>query len=186
MGPAAAPTVVGPGMDPSRLGTLIDRHGPALELYARQWCDAPEDVVQEAFVRLAAQRVEPDQPAAWLFRAVRNGAINAGVAARRRRRHETEAAARGDGWFEPDPGAGGLIDPEGAEQALQALPLAEREVIVAHLWGGLTFEQIAAMVGGSSSAVHRRYQSGLLALRARLGVPCPPRPNPRPARTIPG
>jgi RNA polymerase sigma-70 factor (ECF subfamily) len=53
------------------------------------------------------------------------------------------------------------------------LPLDEREVIVAHLWGGLTFEQIAAVAGCSSSTAHRRYAAGLSALRERLHVPCP-------------
>ena len=36
-------------VDSQRLGRLVDRHASALELYARQWCEAPEDVVQEAF-----------------------------------------------------------------------------------------------------------------------------------------
>ena len=64
-------------MDHDWLGRLVDRHAAALELYARQWCDTPEDVVQEAFLKLAGQRPLPDKPAAWLFRVVRNGALNA-------------------------------------------------------------------------------------------------------------
>ncbi len=32
-------------MDPDLLGNLLDQHAAALELYARQWCDTPEDVV---------------------------------------------------------------------------------------------------------------------------------------------
>ncbi len=89
-------------MDPERLGRLIDEHADALELFARQWCEAPEDVVQEAFLNLARQRRPPENPAAWLFRAVRNGAINAGVKSRRRRRHEVAAAVARPGWFEPE------------------------------------------------------------------------------------
>ena len=60
-------------MDSDWLGQLVDRHAAALELFARQWCDTPEDVVQEAFVKLAPQRTLPENPAAWLFRVVRNG-----------------------------------------------------------------------------------------------------------------
>lgn len=161
-------------MDPERLGTLIDRHADALELYARQWADAAEDVVQEAFVALSRERVEPENPAAWLFRTVRNRAINAGIAARRRRRHETRAALESASWFEPDPAA--PIDPGMAGEALRGLPIAQREAIVAHLWGGLSFAAIAELTGSSSSAVHRHYHAGLDALRARLGVPCR-RPN---------
>ena len=40
-------------MDPDLLGNLLDQHSSSLELYARQWCDSPEDVVQEAFLKLA-------------------------------------------------------------------------------------------------------------------------------------
>jgi RNA polymerase sigma-70 factor (ECF subfamily) len=168
--------------DPDWLGMLLDRHASALELYARQWCGDPDaqDVVQEAFLNLARQRSRPENPAAWLFRVVRNGAIKAARAAKRRRRHEAEAVASG-AWF--DAGRAGerpdAIDPESAAEALRALPLEQREVIVARLWGGLTFEQVAEVAGCSSSTAHRLYQSGLEALRGRLGVVCPTnsRPN---------
>lgn len=158
-------------MDSEQLGRLIDRLAGALELYARQWCDAPEDVVQEAFVKLAAQRRPPRTPKAWLFRAVRNGAINAGIASQRRRRHEAGAAAKTPRWFEPDRTGWGdsPVDPAAAEEALATLTPAQREVIVAHLWGDLSFEQIAALVGASPSSAHRLYHAGLTALRTRLG-----------------
>ena len=35
-------------MGPDQLAELVDRYGSALVLYARQWCDCPEDVVQTA------------------------------------------------------------------------------------------------------------------------------------------
>ena len=87
-------------MDSELLGSLVDRFAAPLVLYARQWCDEADDVVQEAFVKLAAQRTPPQNAAAWLFRTVRNGAINAGIAGQRRRRHETEAVAGVPAWFE--------------------------------------------------------------------------------------
>ncbi len=160
-------------MDPDGLGNLLDQHAAALELYARQWCNAPEDVVQEAFLKLAGLRVVPDNPAAWLFRVVRNGAIDAGQASLRRRRYETAAASSASPWFEADPDERpGAIDPEQAASELQSLPIEEREIIVAHLWGGLTFEQIAGVARCSSSTAHRLYARGLLTLRERLGVSC--------------
>ena len=161
-------------MDSEWLGGLVDRYAGALELYARQWCDAPEDVVQEAFVKLVAQRTRPDQPGAWLFRVVRNGAINAATAARRRRRHESEAAGETSIWFEVKTHGSehASLDSETASAALQSLPLEQREVIVAHLWGGLTFEQIGELSRCSSSTAHRLYTAGLSAIRERLGVTC--------------
>ena len=80
-------------MGPDLLGRLVDQHAPALVLYARQWCAAPEDVVQEAFLKLVAQRQPPDNPLAWLYRVVRNGAVSAARTARRRQRYEAAAAA---------------------------------------------------------------------------------------------
>ena len=62
------------GVGPELLGRLVDENAAALVLYARQWCSAPEDVVQEAFLKLAAQKPAPDNPVAWLYRVVRNAA----------------------------------------------------------------------------------------------------------------
>jgi RNA polymerase sigma-70 factor (ECF subfamily) len=164
-------------MGPEVLARLVDEHAAALVLYARQWCDAPEDVVQEAFVKLAGQRPAPDRVLPWLYRVVRNGALSAARASRRRKRHETQAAARAPAWFVPSPTA--RLDGEAAALALQALPAEQRETVVAHLWGGLTFEQIGELTGTSSSTAHRRYLTALAALRERLEMPCRNRPNSR-------
>ncbi len=169
-------------MNPDDLGRLIDRHADSLRLYARQWTESADDVVQEAFLSLARQRAVPENAAAWLFRAVRNGAINAAVAECRRRRHEERAAYwRLAGWFtgaveDHQTGTNSSsveLDPSDAEAELKSLPLDQREVIVAHLWGGLTFEQIGEVSGTSSSTAHRLYAAGLATLRERLGVACP-------------
>ena len=157
-------------MGPQQLGPLIDAHAPALVLYARQWCAAPEDVVQEAFVKLAAQPRPPDNPAGWLYRVVRNGALSAARSDRRRRRHESAAAAGRPAWFVA---TAAHLDADAAARALQRLPGDQRETVVAHVWGGLTFEQIGPLIGASAATAHRRYTAGLAALRTKLRVPCP-------------
>ncbi len=162
-------------MEPERLGRLLDEHAASLILYARQWCSAPEDVVQEAFIKLAAQRPPPDNLAGWLYRVVRNGALTAARAERRRHRHEKTVARQTATWFVV--GESAKLDAEIATTALQSLPLEQRETLVAHLWGGLTFEQIGELTGVSSSTAHRRYLAGLSALRERLGVSCPNHPK---------
>lgn len=149
---------------------LLATQGRALELYARALCDAPEDVVQEALLRLARERPLPDRPLAWLYRAVRNGALTAARGARRRRRHETAAATPRD-WFEP--GTVDWLDGRMAAEGLRQLDTAAREVVVARLWGGLSFAEIGELVGCSTSAAQRRYVAGLGELRKRLGVSCP-------------
>jgi RNA polymerase sigma-70 factor (ECF subfamily) len=162
-------------MGPEQLSRLVDEYAAALVLYARQWCAAPEDVVQEAFVKLAAQCRPPENIGGWLYRVVRNGALAAGRAERRRRRHESAAARQTPSWFAPSEAA--RLDAEIAATALQGLPLEQREILVTHLWGGLTFEQIGGLMGVSSSTAHRRYLAGLTALRERLRVPCPNDPK---------
>jgi RNA polymerase sigma-70 factor (ECF subfamily) len=158
-------------MCPELLGRLLDDHAAALVLYARQWCAAPEDVVQEAFLKLALQKVKPSSPVAWIFRVVRNGALSAARSDRRRRHHESQAASQAAPWLEAGDHSG--LDAEAATSALQALPLEQREVIVAHLWGGLTFEQIGELAGCSSSTAHRWFLAGLASLREKLGETCP-------------
>lgn len=166
-------------MEPESLGNLIDQLADALVLFARSRCDEPEDVVQDAFMKLAAQAQTPSNPAAWLFRTVRNGAINAGIASQRRRRREVEAGAHRANWFDLRAAAEAdfTVDPESARDALAALPVEQREIITAHLWGGLTFDQIADLTETSSSSAHRLYHAGLATLRARLGVSCRTNPS---------
>lgn len=149
---------------------LVDRYGPPLILYARQWCPAPEDVVQESFLKLVALRTPPRQVVPWLYRVVRNAAIDAGKSERRRQKRES-AVARPVRWFVESEIDG--LDAEKAVAALESLPVEQREVIVARLWGGLSFEEIAEVAECSASTAFRRYGAGIDALRKELGVSCP-------------
>jgi len=155
---------------PQRLSQLLEEHGGALVLYARQWTDAPEDVVQEALLSLVRQNPLPENVVGWLYRAVRNEALSAARAAGRRHRRE-KAASRRECWF--CPADEDRLDARAVTEALVELPVEQRETIVARLWGGLSLEEIAELTGSSTSTVHRRYHSGLAALRERFGVPCP-------------
>jgi RNA polymerase sigma-70 factor (ECF subfamily) len=156
-------------MSPHEFARLVDTYGPPLILYARQWCAAPEDVVQEAFLKLVALRKPPREVVPWLYRVVRNAALDASKMARRRQRRE-QVAARPERWF-VEPAVEGL-DAQTAVAALQRLPIEQREVIVARLWGGLHFEQIGALAGCSASTAFRRFDAGLDGLRKELGIPC--------------
>ena len=80
-----------PSIEPDALGRLYRQHAPALRLYARQWPGAGEDLVQDAFVKLARQSPPPEQVLPWLYRVVRNGAL------RRKPGGHPPAAARRSG-----------------------------------------------------------------------------------------
>ena len=159
-------------MTAEELANLVDRHAGALVLFARQWSSAPEDVVQTAFLKLVRLPIPPDNPVPWLYTVVRNAARDSLRAEKRRSKYETRRAEQSTPWFYMGDDVGGL-DAETATQALSELPLETREIVIAHLWGGLTFEQIAGALGGSASTAFRRYTAGILRLRERLGEPCP-------------
>ncbi len=136
---------------------------------ARARCRAPEDCVQEAFIRLAAQDPTPDDPLAWLARVVRNQAISQARQATRREQRERVVAAQSPGWFEA-PLQSSDLQPRHVQQALAQLPSEEREILVAHVWGGLSIRQIATAFELSRSTVHRRYTSAIEQLRNELEV----------------
>jgi len=159
-------------MGPDQLAELVDRYAAALVLYARQWCDSPEDVVQTALLKLCRLRTPPDNLVPWLYRVVRNGAIDASRAARRRHKYEAAAADIAPKWFAPSYDPTGL-DARAAALALADLAVETREIIVMHLWGGLTFEQIAQTLDSSAATCYRRYAAGLEVLRQKLGVETP-------------
>src|SRR5260370_41699857 len=117
---------------------LVDEYGPALILYARQWCGAPEDVVQDAFLKLVVAREPPREIVPWLYRVVRNGALDIAKTSRRREQRERRAARPGH-WF-VEPGVGGP-DPDPTGGALKRMPLEQTEVHVARLWGCLWFDE---------------------------------------------
>jgi RNA polymerase sigma-70 factor (ECF subfamily) len=146
-----------------RIEELVHTRLPDLVLFAKQWKQSPaEDIVQEAFLKLMKQKVLPGNPVAWLYTTVRNLSNNEHRSHHRRKRRELEVQTS-KGLFEV-PETEQKEEIEQLIRKLELLDLEYREVIVAKIWGGLTFEEIAAMTGASRSAVHRKWQEGLRQL----------------------
>jgi RNA polymerase sigma factor (sigma-70 family) len=158
---------------PELLGQLYRQHAPALRLYARQWTEAAEDLVQEAFVKLAQQTSAPGQILPWLYRVVRNEGLQASRGNVRRRQREARASSQ-EAWFAR---TDDQLDAQEATRLLAELPLEQREIIVARLWGGLTFEEVALLASCSLTTAHRRYQAGLTSLKERLEGRCTTTPS---------
>lgn len=156
-------------VDARLIGDLLDRHGAALELYASQWTNCPEDCVQEALVELARQRQTPEHVVAWLYRVVRNRAMNAGRAARRRVYHEQIAAQQAR---ERKRQPLGDVDRLSLPESLEALDTGDRELIVLRLWSELTWQQIGELTDTSSSSAQRRYVAALEKLKQLLEPTC--------------
>src|SRR5262245_55802931 len=146
----------------------------ALVLYARQWLaedrSAAEDVVQEAVSALLGQKHPPDDPVAWMYRAVRNAAIDHARSSSRRRKRDQRAAQMRREWFETTSDA--ALDGEIAAQALRTLPEGHREVVVLRVWGELGWAQIAQIMQLSVSTVFERYRTALAQMRRAMENPC--------------
>jgi len=159
---------------PDELSRWFDAHAGAMVLYARQWLDpaAAEDAVQEVFLRLVRTPPAPRHVRAWLFRAVRNTAINRLRSRRRRTHHERTRADAGPAWF--DARADDPVDPAAIQGALARLPVEQREVVVLRTWAGMGFEEIAGTVGRPVSTVFGWYRAALTSLRATMRASCNP------------
>jgi RNA polymerase sigma-70 factor (ECF subfamily) len=148
----------------------LDRHGPTLVLFARQWVPSradAEDVVQEAFIRFWRSRQQVHEPTAYLYACVKNCALHwQRGRARRCRREEAAARPEAETWF-----AGPLEQEErraAIAAALGRLPENQREVLVMKIWGGLSFPQIAAALEISANTAASRYRYALARLREQL------------------
>ena len=156
-----------PELDSQLLAELVDRHGAALKLYARQWCLNPDDVVQQALIDLAGSGTAPENPVAWLFAAVRRRAISRARGDRRRQRHETAAAQR---WFERRRDQHEAAD--AAAEVLAELPLEDREIVIAARLGPIDVSGDCRSSGCSASTVQRRYEAAISRMRERMNTPC--------------
>ena len=158
------------------IATLLRQHADALQRYAAQWTVHPDDCVQDAFVKLAGQHELPDSLAAWLYRVVKNGAINRAKSEQRREKHERLAAkqlAAEKMAADPTEGSSRTDEQIELETALANLNAVDRELIVLRIWSQLTWEEIADLTDQSSSGAQRHYVAALKKLKHALEQPCP-------------
>ena len=67
-----------------------------------------------------------------------------------------------------DPTCRSKLDAKKITAALQEIDSPDREIIVMHLWGGMTFDAIAKVVGGSRAKAHRNFQRGIESLKTKF------------------
>lgn len=158
----------------ARLRELIRQYAAPLRLYACQWTREPDDVVQEALVDLSRQDPPPENEVAWLYGLVRHKSLNAARAEQRRRDHHRRANDGKPLWFEPHD----LLAAQDAQDLVQRLAPLKREIVIARIWGGLKFHEIAQLTGCPLTTVHRHYESALNQLADWL-EPSNPDSNPR-------
>ncbi len=157
---------------PDQWQDWLGENGAQMVLYARQFvpmhADA-EDVAQEAFVRFWRSRTKAHDPLPYLYKCVRNCALEWQRSQGRRQAREQAAARQstvGESMFEA---AGVLAEQRDLlEQALARVSIAQREVLVLKIWRGLTFPQIAAALDIPVDTAASRYRYALAAMRRHL------------------
>jgi RNA polymerase sigma-70 factor (ECF subfamily) len=159
--------------DTSALDALYTRRAPELHGFlARITGDAAlaEDLLQVTFVSVIRARDRFDrhsQVAPWLFAIAANAARDA----LRTRQRSPAASADDEQALEHQPDLAPPVDPvlrRRLEGALQTLPLPQREAVVLHHFMGFTFEELARMLGATSTAVRIRAHRGYQVLREKL------------------
>jgi RNA polymerase sigma-70 factor (ECF subfamily) len=147
----------------AQIEALYRQYGPALLLFALAITgerSRAQDAVHHVFLRLLdhTDLRQALNPKAYLFASVRNAALNDAKARRREIAIESESV-----WFEPpDRDYVGELN---VRRLIRALPGDQREVMVLHLWGELTFAEIATVLDISSNTAASRYRYALTKLR---------------------
>ncbi|MEM7426948.1 MAG: sigma-70 family RNA polymerase sigma factor [Pseudomonadota bacterium] len=157
---------------------LFDQHRSELELYAARIVGCPsraEDIVQDAFFRLInGGATQFDKPVAYVFRVVRNLAIDV------LRREQREARI-----FRPDAETGDiervqdtakspdakLVDRDELQvitQAIAGLPERTRHALTMHVDEELGLREIAGRLGVSVGTAHALVRDGTLTCRDAL------------------
>ena len=148
---------------------VSELRGP-LVLFARQWNPADaEDLVQEAFFALVRQirhHGVPENVAAWLFKVVRTEILEKHRTESRRKNREEKIAHGRESWFRPNLET--ELDSRHATELLGELPTEQREIVVARIWGTLSFDEIANLLGLPKSTVFRKYTEALQTLREKM------------------
>jgi RNA polymerase sigma-70 factor (ECF subfamily) len=145
---------------------LYRQHGPALLLFAASIIGdraSAQDAVHQVFLRLI-ERNDLSRAAdtkAYLFTCVRNAVLTARRVSNRNSPIDPEAIRFISEQRD-------FAEEVNLKRALVALPEDQREVIVLHIWGELTFSQIGELLGVSLNTAASRYRYALAKLKESM------------------
>ncbi|MDB5293270.1 MAG: polymerase sigma-70 factor [Phycisphaerales bacterium] len=154
---------------PEAFAALYERLGMSLLRVGRAMAgshEEAEDAVQDVFVSLAKSRERlagVEDLEAYVFAVLRNV-----VAARATRRKKEQAKLREMALAVTEAREPRAAGEDGLEAALASLPAEQREVVALKIDGGLTFSQIAQVLGVSPNTAASRYRYALEKLRTAL------------------
>jgi RNA polymerase sigma factor (sigma-70 family) len=150
-------------IDSNKLGALLDGYWGILVEWVGGARDGAEDVVQSAFIKLASEEPAPQNCVAWLFTVSKRLAINEQVSQFKRRSRESRAAT------DRTRGSSGSVENIEIRELLNILEKREKEIVIARIWGGLTFDEIGDAIGEPKATIWRSYHSSISKLKQAYG-----------------
>jgi RNA polymerase sigma-70 factor (ECF subfamily) len=125
--------------------------------------ESAEDAIHGVFEQLLQRGFMPTELPPYVYRCVRNAAVDD----LRRRRTRRDSIFNDSATPGPKP-TPPLLQSDELERSLQALSSDEREAIVLKIYNDFTFQQIADLRQVPLSTVATWYRRGLDQLRSRL------------------
>lgn len=151
--------------DEAAFAALYDAYADRLHGYLTRQLgsrDAASDVVQSAFLRAVQNRKRfrgVENPVAYMFQIARNEAARSF-----KKRYVADAALPEEPGYLPT----AADDAEIVAAALRRLADDDRELVELKIYGGLTFREIADVVGRPQATVATQYRRALESLRTWL------------------
>ena len=154
--------------DKSTIERLYRQHGTRLVLFASTLIgerSRAQDMVHQVFLKLLERGSlgHATDAKAYLFTSVRNAVLNDARVRARDVPLDPESA-----WFNP-PDRDYAAE-RSLRRAIGALSEEQREVLVLHVWGELTFFQIAQVLSVSANTAASRYRYALARLRDAMSA----------------
>ena len=147
---------------------LYRQHGAALLLFASAITgerSRAQDAVHQVFLKLMenGNLSRAQDKKAYLFACIRNAVLNESKFQDRHEPLEFDSA-----WFSPPDRD--IAGERNLRRALAALPEDQREIVVLHIWGDLTFSQIADLLSMNANTAASRYRYALEKLRDAMSA----------------
>ncbi len=161
--------------DAAEIESLYRQHGAALLLFAAAITgerSRAQDALHQVFLKLIEDgnlRHALDKKG-YLFACVRNAILNDAKVRNRHTPLDPDSARSASVWFTPPDRD--YVAEHNLRHALSILPSDQRAVIVLHIWGELTFAQIADLLEISANTAASRYRYALTKLRETM-LPAP-------------
>jgi RNA polymerase sigma factor (sigma-70 family) len=155
-----------PDRNTAEIDALYRQHGAALLLFASAISGdrgRAQDAVHQVFLKAIENGSvgKAINKKAYLFACVRNAVLNEAKHQNRNMPLNIDSA-----WFSPPDRD--YAGEQNLRRALGDLPHDQREVIVLHIWGKLTFSEIGGLLGVSSNTAASRYRYALVKLRGSM------------------